>query len=118
MAIPLQPVRGGAFSLGQELTEEQKEKIRKAHAVNPTIGWMEDRPLGGRMPCTNCRGKKVDPKKRTRKCPTCGGSGMSDRCDKCNRPVRSSSLAPDIEYCDCYMIPPGSRPELLGAIRS
>jgi DnaJ-class molecular chaperone len=69
---------------------------------------IDDRPAKSYMPCTNCRGKKVDPKKRTRKCPTCKGSGSSNRCDKCNLEVFKNTLSePEKgkEYCKCYMIP-------------
>ena len=87
------------------------------------MSWMEidDRPPGSYMPCTNCKGKKVDPKKRTRKCPVCNGSGMGrDRCGKCNRRVyRASDMVPKeegVEYCDCYMVPvpPGEAYKLAG----
>lgn len=68
---------------------------------------IDDRPPRSYMPCTNCRGKKVDPKKRTRKCPTCRGSGLSNRCGKCNKPVRPviGIVEEGKDYCTCYMIP-------------
>jgi RecJ-like exonuclease len=71
------------------------------------VNWIDDRFEGGYMPCTNCKGMKVDPKKRTRECPTCGGSGLSNRCDKCNREARPSlgETGAGKEYCDCYLIP-------------
>ena len=86
-----------------------------------TFMHIDDRPHNSYMLCTNCRGKKVDPKKRKRKCPVCRGSGMdTTRCDKCNKRVHDSNSIEakeeGVEYCDCYMVPvpPGEAYRLTG----
>ena len=39
--------------------------------------------------CPTCKGKKTDPKKRTRLCPQCSGQGRVPWCDRCRKPYDS-----------------------------
>ena len=81
-----------------------------------------ERPVNSYMTCPVCRGKRVDPKKRTRKCPKCKGNGLDEEhCDKCGKTVFHGCLIdPDADYCTCYGDPgkpPLDSPQLSGTPR-
>jgi DnaJ-class molecular chaperone len=51
--------------------------------------------------CTTCAGKGTDPKKRKRKCPTCGGHGKQYICSTCDNEMPCPGTEPvfDQTYC-------------------
>jgi RecJ-like exonuclease len=59
-------------------------------------------------PCSNCKATGKDPRKRTRPCPQCGGSGVEVYCETCGETMPCSGENPDIldqSFCEKY-IPP------------
>lgn len=49
-------------------------------------------------PCWNCDGKRTDPRKRSRKCPTCEGSGSLEYCYTCGEAMLCGGRDPNAMY--------------------
>ena len=63
---------------------------------------MPEMPHWNRKPCENCNGSGKDPKKRTRACPECSGSGEGNICADCNKPI---GIDDENLKCKCQDIP-------------
>ena len=53
-------------------------------------------------PCLTCGGSKKDPRKRTRECPDCEGSGISNVCAHCEQERKEEpGILDGPLYCGC-----------------